>query len=136
MSSPLQDRIQQAYAQLDEQQKALSQVQGRVAAVRRTVTPKSRVVSVTVDGGGEIVEIKFPTKAYRTMASAELAQVLVDAAREARAQVRQAATAELQALLPASMPLLEALTRPVDIDELLDRAGSPPGTADRDRSAW
>jgi DNA-binding protein YbaB len=110
-------------------------MQGRVAAVRRTVIPKSRVVSVTVDGGGEIVEIKFPTKAYRTMASAEFAQVLMDAVGEARALAREAATAELQALLPAGMPVLDALTRPVDIDELFERAGSPPGTADRDRSA-
>jgi DNA-binding protein YbaB len=135
VSSPLHDRIERAYAQFEEQRKALSQMQGRVAAVRRTVIPKSRVVSVTVDGGGEIVEIKFPTKAYRTMASAEFAQVLMDAVGEARALAREAATAELQALLPAGMPVLDALTRPVDIDELFERAGSPPGTADRDRSA-
>jgi len=134
MSSPLHDRIEQAYAQFEEQKKMLGQLEGRVAAVRRTAGPKSRAVSVTVDGSGEIVDIKFPTKAYRTMAPAEFARVLIEAVRDARTQAKEAATAEFQALLPAGMPLLDALTRPVDIDELFQAAGAPPSPADRDRS--
>lgn len=135
MSSPLHDRIEQAFAQFEEQRTALSQLEGRVATVRRTASPKSRAVSVTVDGAGELVDIKFPTKAYRTMAPAELARVLIDAVRDARVQAREATAAELAMLLPAGMPLLDALSRPVDIDELLDSAGSPPDAADRDRTA-
>jgi DNA-binding protein YbaB len=130
----LHDRIEQAYMQFEEQRKALADLPGRVAAVRRTAGPKSRAVSVTVDGSGEIVEIKFPTKAYRTMAPAEFSQVLIEAIKDAQAQARVAATAELQALLPAGMPLLDSLTGPVDIDALLNEAGVQMG-ANRDGGA-
>lgn len=124
MTSPLQDRIEQAYAQIEEQKAAFGQVEGRVAAVRCTASPKSRVVTVTVDGSGDLVDIKFPSKAYRSMAPAEFARVLIDTIRDARGQARDAAAKELQSLLPAGLPILDALNGPVDVDALIGDLGS------------
>ncbi|MEV4759505.1 YbaB/EbfC family nucleoid-associated protein [Micromonospora sp. NPDC049559] len=120
MTSPLENRIEQAMAEFERHKASVADFEARVADSRTTVTTKNRALSVTVNAQGELVEVKFPTGAYRTMAPAELAGLLVDAVRDAQLQARQQAAQLLQALLPAGVPVLDMLTGPVDFDATMD----------------
>lgn len=120
MSNPLQDKIEQAFADLEHSQAAITAIQDELAAGSTTVTSKNRAVEVTVDGHGAVTEIKFPTKAYRTMAPAELGSLLVETLGEARRESEEAATNLMRTTLPDSGPLLAAFGGSTDFDTVLE----------------
>jgi DNA-binding protein YbaB len=122
MSSPLQNKIEQAYAEFEQQKVAISGFEREVAAAQTTVTAKNRAVSVTVDGRGDLVEIKFPTNLYRTMAPAELGSLLVETTKTARDQARESAADMFRGLVPAGVPVLDMLNGSVDFDEMMREA--------------
>ena len=90
------------------------------------------------------MEIKFPTNAYRTMASAELGQLLVETVKAVRDQAKAKALVELQGLFPAGLPLADVLNgSPADFEAALKDAmsvlngpgpGTPDASGDRDAS--
>lgn len=120
MSNPLQDRIEQAFAEFEHSQAALTAIQDELAANSTTVASKNRAVQVTVDGHGDVTEIKFPTKAYRTMAPAELGSLLVETLGEARREAVESATNLVRTTLPDSGPLLAAFGGSTDFDAVLE----------------
>jgi len=122
MTSPLQDRIDQAYAELQEQKLAVTEFERKIETAATTVTAKNRGLSVTVDGRGDLVEVKFLTKSYRTMAPTELGQLLVETIGAACTQAREEAASMFQEMLPAGMPLLDAFKGAVDADEMIREA--------------
>ncbi|MFI6763369.1 YbaB/EbfC family nucleoid-associated protein [Micromonospora sp. NPDC050417] len=128
MSSPLHDRFEQAFTEFEEQKVALSDFERKLAESSKTVTAKNRAVSVTVDGQGDLMELKFPTNAYRTMAPAELSSLLVETIREAREQARASTTEMLETYLPGGMASFDMLNNPIDFEEIL---GEALRTADR-----
>ena len=101
MSSPLENQIQKAFAELQEQHQALAGFQQEATATRTTVTTKNRAITVEVDAHGDLLEIKFPSKAYRAMAPAELGALLVATIADARDQARAKAAASLRAAVPS-----------------------------------
>ncbi|RKR86736.1 YbaB/EbfC DNA-binding family protein [Micromonospora pisi] len=122
MSSPLQNRIEQAFAEFEQQKIAISGIERKIEAAKTTVTAKNRAVTVTVDGRGDLVEVKFPTNAYRTMPPAELGSLLVETTKAAREQAREGAAELFQTILPAGMPILDMLNGSVDFDEMMSEA--------------
>ncbi|MGH3715660.1 MAG: YbaB/EbfC family nucleoid-associated protein [Micromonosporaceae bacterium] len=134
MSNPLQDKIEQAYADFERTQAAITTIQDELADGSTTVTSKNRAVQVTVDGHGDVSEIKFPTKAYRTMAPAELGSLLVTTLGEARREAVERATQLMRTTLPDTAPLLQAFGGSADfetvMEELAQMAGSPSRTAE------
>lgn len=128
MSNPLQDKIDQALADFERSQTAIESIREDLADSTTTVTAKNRAVEVTVDGQGEITEIKFPTKKYRTMAPAELGSLLVETLADARQQAVQRATNLMRTAMPNSRPLLDALGGDsADIDTLIEDLGRMAG---------
>ncbi|MGH3664208.1 MAG: YbaB/EbfC family nucleoid-associated protein [Micromonosporaceae bacterium] len=109
MSNPLQDRIDQVMADFERSQTAIDSIREELADSTTTVTAKNRAVEVTVDGQGEVTEITFPTKKYRSMAPAELGSLLVETLADARQQAVRRATTLMRTAMPNSGPLLEAL---------------------------
>ncbi|GAB1691052.1 YbaB/EbfC family nucleoid-associated protein [Krasilnikovia sp. M28-CT-15] len=63
----------------------LGRMQRDIADVTATVTGPRNAVGVTVDAHGDIVDLVFPTAAYRAMAPAELATLLRGVLSQARA---------------------------------------------------
>jgi DNA-binding protein YbaB len=116
MTSPLHNRVEQAMAEFEQQKAAVTEFERDISAARTTVTPKSRAVSVTVDGRGDLAELRFPTRAYRTMAPAELAGLLIDTIRDAQKEARDKAAQMFHSLMPAGSPVLDMLSGPVDFD--------------------
>ncbi|WP_436535629.1 YbaB/EbfC family nucleoid-associated protein [Actinoplanes sp. HUAS TT8] len=119
MTSPMQNRIEQAMAEFERHRAAMDGFEHRVAEASTTVTAKNRAVAVTVNGKGELSEIRFPVGTYRTMAPAELGRLLVDTIGEAQQQAREKAAQMFESLLPAGLPVLEMLSKPVDFDEAM-----------------
>ncbi|MEO3742080.1 YbaB/EbfC family nucleoid-associated protein [Plantactinospora sp. B5E13] len=119
MTSPLHDRIEQAYAEFERQKQAITEVRRELSTAQTTVTAKNRALTVTVDGRGDLVEIRFPTNSYRTMAPAELANLLMETVKTARDQARGRTANAFQTLLPTGLPLLDMLNGTADFDDLM-----------------
>jgi DNA-binding protein YbaB len=119
MSNPMQDKIEQAFADFERSQTAIAAIRDELADSTTTVTSKNRAVQVTVDGHGEVTEISFPTKKYRTMAPAEFGSLLVATLAEARQEAVERATNLVSAAMPNSAPLFETLGGSADLDTVM-----------------
>lgn len=121
MTTPLHNSIEQTYEELARQREALHDMQRRLAETGATVTSKNRAVSVTLDGQGNVIDIKFVTGAYRGMPPAELGTLLVATIAEARASVTGQVAEILEEMMPGSS-MLDVLNGDFDLDEMMDEA--------------
>lgn len=132
MTSPMHNRIEQAMADLERQREAVAGLQGELATAETVITPKNRAISITLDGQGELVDVRFPTSAYRTMAPAELGRLITDTVRQGRDEARHKAVQMFAALLPSGVPVMEMLNGPVDYDAVRDEITAAFREAQRD----
>lgn len=116
VSSPLQNRLEQAMAEFEEHKAKMAGFGAQLAQATTTITSKSRTLSITVNAQGETTEVKFLSGAYRTMAPAELGTLIAETTRAAQDEARRKAASLFAELLPAGMPVLDMLTGPVDFD--------------------
>ncbi|MET7424481.1 YbaB/EbfC family nucleoid-associated protein [Dactylosporangium sp. NPDC005555] len=138
MSTSWHEEIERAYAELDESQQAIAQVQHDMTGKQITVTSKNRAITVVTDAQGEVIDIKFNSRAYRSMPAAELSALLVETIGEARRQSLAELASMFSAVLPQSTPILDMLNGTVDMDEMLREAMRQipdlPGTPGAERS--
>jgi YbaB/EbfC DNA-binding family len=120
MSTPMNNDIERAYAQFEASKRAIGELRGQLRGGTTTATSRNRALTVTVDGHGELSEIKFLTRSYRIMPSIELAALLVETIGEARRLSLAKATEAFQAVLPAGLPLAELVGGDLDIGQLMD----------------
>jgi DNA-binding protein YbaB len=118
MTSSFQDQIERQQEQLRRAQADMAEVHHRLAAVQATATSKNREITVTVDSRGELVDIKFRTRAYRSMAGAELSKLLRDTIAAARRDAKDAVMDEFAKVLP-DMPIRELMTGDMDFGTLM-----------------
>jgi DNA-binding protein YbaB len=121
MTNPMHERFEQAMAEFEAKKAAITDFQQNMATAETTVTSKNRAVSATVDGRGEISAIKFVTTSYRTMAPAELANLLVETIRAAQTEAREKTYGMVEGLLPNRLPLREALSGSVNFEEAMNQ---------------
>ncbi|MFI7024257.1 YbaB/EbfC family nucleoid-associated protein [Micromonospora sp. NPDC049900] len=119
MPGPMQDQIEQAYAELAASQAAIADVQSRLDGSETSVTSKNRVITVTVNSRGDLVDIRFLSRSYRSMPSAELATLLVDTVGAARQQAQAAVAAAFAAVLPPGMPVLDMINGEADFESMM-----------------
>jgi DNA-binding protein YbaB len=119
MSSPLHNQIQQRLVELRERRQVMARIQQELAETQTTVASKNHAISVTVDSRGELADIRFRTNSYRTMAPAELAQLLMDTVKAARTEARAAVAEAFAPLLPAGTPLLDMMNGTVDFEAMM-----------------
>ncbi len=140
MTVPLHNQVEQAMARLRATQSALGSAQRELAETTTSSTSHNRAVTVTVDGHGEITAIAFPTAAYRSMASAELGDLMVETIREARQAATQTALDLFSPLLPKGSRLGQLFDGELDLDGMIGDAlrladvslpGGQPGPATR-----
>jgi DNA-binding protein YbaB len=110
-----------AFAAFEEQKRAVADFEKAVAESETTVTAKNHAITVTVDGRGELTDVKFPTNAYRKMAPAELSSLLVETVTAARDQARKGLNELLETIVPTGMAA-DFLTNSVDVEGMLDEA--------------
>ncbi|XVS67709.1 YbaB/EbfC family nucleoid-associated protein [Actinosynnema sp. CA-299493] len=105
MSTPHTEQLDQLLAQFQEQQRALVETQRKLREIRATATAPRNVVAVTVGHGGLVIDVKFPTAAYKRMPPAELSAALVSTITEAQ---RKAATEAAELIAPQLPPGMDA----------------------------
>ncbi|MEV4759973.1 YbaB/EbfC family nucleoid-associated protein [Micromonospora sp. NPDC049559] len=123
MTGPVHGMLEQTFAAFEEQKRVVTEFEEMVAESQTTVTAKNRTLVVTVDGRGDLTDVKFPTSSYRKMAPAELSSLLVETITSARNQARASMNEFLETLLPSGMAA-DFLQNAVDVDEILNEAVS------------
>jgi DNA-binding protein YbaB len=123
--APDADDLAAALNTYHRRREGLSRLPAAMAAVRATATAPRQVVSVTVGGRGEVVDIKFPSTAYRNLPPAELSAVILRTIEKAREQALEAAAEVLDPLLPAALSARDLLSGTADLDRLMEREARP-----------
>ncbi|MBF9072570.1 YbaB/EbfC family nucleoid-associated protein [Streptacidiphilus fuscans] len=80
-------RVREAMARLAERRAKLQEMRREYLETTAEVTSKDRMVTAKVGAQGQVVSLTFHTKAYQSMAPAELASALTDLLNRARADV-------------------------------------------------
>jgi DNA-binding protein YbaB len=99
---------------------ASEQARRRASEARTTVEDKERLLSATVGGHGELRELTFHGTAYRELAPAELANLIVTTVRQARDRAQQTALAGSAKLTGDLSRLSDTAHRAKSFDELID----------------
>jgi DNA-binding protein YbaB len=138
MSGSWHDEIARAYADLEQSQQAITQAQHDLAGRRTTVRSRNRALSVVVDAQGDVVDITFHSRGYRSMPAAELSALLVETISEARRQAIAEVASVFSTILPEAVPIMDMINGTADIDEMISQAMRQvpdlPGTPGAERS--
>lgn len=121
MSSPYDEAINQMMADYQRQLENLTEHQRRMSEITGTAASQRKSVSVTVGSQGQILELKFPTDAYREMAPMELANVIAETFNAARAQVQKQQQELMTANAPTGMDLSKMFGPDSDLGKVLPR---------------
>lgn len=70
----------------EQEQAKLADFQRKLSETTTVVESKNHMITVTLDGNGELSDLKFNTTAYRSMAPAELAAAITEVLQQARQQ--------------------------------------------------
>ncbi|MFI9387386.1 YbaB/EbfC family nucleoid-associated protein [Kutzneria sp. NPDC052558] len=121
MSSPYDEAINQMMSDYHRQLEQLTEYQRRMSEITGTAASQRKSVSVTVGAHGQIVELKFPTDAYREMAPMELANVITETFNAARQQVTKQQQELMAANAPQGLDLSQLFGPDSDLGKVLPR---------------
>ncbi|MFF7391176.1 YbaB/EbfC family nucleoid-associated protein [Streptomyces scabiei] len=76
-------------AHLEETQNAVARAKEQLRTASATARSRDRSVEVVVDAQGHLSEMKFLDGKYRTMGAAQLSASVIEAARQAQAEMAQ-----------------------------------------------
>ncbi len=110
MTSGFESAINDAMAELEKQRTDLARLSQGFNEITGDATSKRRQVSAIVDASGDIVELKFHGTGYRNLPPAELAGIIVDTIRTARAAAQERLWEELGDVLPEGAEWAEAIS--------------------------
>jgi DNA-binding protein YbaB len=108
---------------------SLSDLKTRIAAAREELavrrvseTSKDHLVTATIGAGGALVDLKFNTTAYRSMAPAELASVVRETVERARGRMQRELLEAVQPLMPGRVRMRDVAEGRLSVEEFLDEA--------------
>jgi DNA-binding protein YbaB len=119
MTSPYEETLNEALAAYKHQQEQLTETREKLSTVTNTVTSARQVVTATVGRHGEVLSLAFPSSAYKRMAPAELASVIVKTIQDARAKSLEVSAGLLAPMLPAGFSAEDMLNGKVDLQSML-----------------
>jgi DNA-binding protein YbaB len=114
MANPFQDTLNELMAEYDKARDDLTKMQKTVQATSGKARSKNRMLSVEVDGRGDITELKFHNQTWRTMAPGELCKLIVQTIKEAQENARKEAYSSMSSLLPAGVDVSELVSGNID----------------------
>lgn len=126
MSSPYDAAIDELMADYHRQLDQLNDNHRRMREITGSATSQRQSVKVTVGAQGEIVELKFPTDAYKRMAPVELANVIMETVAVARQQVSEQVAQAVQATAPPGIDLAALFGPDSDLGKVLPRNPAMP----------
>jgi DNA-binding protein YbaB len=111
-----------AITELRRQQERLQAVRSQLREVKTKVRSKDGMITVTLDGSGEVSSIAFNTAKFRRMAPAELGAALVETIGQARAQSREQMVNAYRPFIPAGVGLDDLFTGKGNLNRVFDDA--------------
>lgn len=131
-----EELLAQMRSALDQVRGASDRARQRARQSRTTAQDKERLLTVTVGGQGELVELAFNGDAYQDLAPAELADLIVKTTASARQEAQRKAMAAVTAL-GLDLGRLDAAARGArSVDELVESiVGAVTGAGDRRRTS-
>jgi hypothetical protein len=132
MASPYEKMLEDALGAYQRQRERLTDVKEKMDSLTSTATSARREVTATVGRTGELTELSFPTSAYKRMAPAELASVIVRTISEARQASIAASAEELAPMLPPGFSAQDMMSGKVDVRALI--AARVPGLEEGNRT--
>ena len=127
--------LDRAVAAFEEKQRDLDEFQKKLDAASVSVDSQKKVVTVTVDGHGEISDLKFNNTAYRSMAPAELTTMLLDTIRRARAKSLEQVQELMGDDLVPGLDIAELNSGHADLGGVLGKLAEPALERVRDANA-
>lgn len=121
----LNDETKQLMQTYRQQWGKLQDVQAKMRELSCSATAPRRVVSVTVGYGGVVSDITFPTSAYKRMAPAELAGVILSTMQEAQEQARSEMADLVSPGFPSRLDVKALMKGDVDLQSLLPETPRP-----------
>lgn len=121
MSSPYDEAINEMMADYHRQLEKITEHQKQMQEITGTAASQRKSVSVTVGPQGQIIELKFPTDAYRDMAPMELATVIMETFNAARGQVLKRQQELMAANAPAGLDLSNLFGPDSELGKVLPR---------------
>ena len=88
MTSAFESALNDMMSQMDKQRDDLVRLQQSVSDLSVTTRSKRRQVSVTVNGSGDVTDLKFHGQTYQNLPPNELAKIILDTISDAKRQVR------------------------------------------------
>ncbi|MBT0770185.1 YbaB/EbfC family nucleoid-associated protein [Kineosporia sp. J2-2] len=125
MSSP--EELEQAAAELREQRDLIGRAGAQVAAVTSTTTSRDRMITVTIDGQGQLTGLKLSGTRWQKLAAPDLCAKIVETARAAHEEATRKSMAAFMEFVPSSLG--GVMGGGVDLDQMLSealRAGDEP----------
>jgi DNA-binding protein YbaB len=121
MSTNHDEQLERLLATYRDQVAGLADTQARLAAISCSATAPRQTVTATVGNQGEILDLKFPTDAYKRMAPKELSNAILTTIREAREKSLAEAAAILAPMLPDGMDAHQIVSGKADLRSLMPR---------------
>ena len=122
MSAPMDDQLEAALADLRAQREKINGFRATTADRKISATSQNRMVSVTVDSQGKLVDLALKGNRYRQLPPAELSALIVQTVREAQDTASKETMAAALALLPEGFGIPGARRRKRDLDEMIEDA--------------
>ncbi|MFI5620554.1 YbaB/EbfC family nucleoid-associated protein [Streptomyces sp. NPDC051567] len=122
MAIDFESILKDAMSALHDQRDKMLAAKHELDAATASATSKDHMVSVTVGPQGQVVSMTFHTKAYQSMAPAELAAALVTVLNEARARMGSQVIERIKGFEDFGGHLRSVtglVGTPVEMDELL-----------------
>lgn len=119
MPTDYTEQIAEALAQVREQQEQMAKAAAELRAATASATSKDRLVTAKVGPQGQVLSLTFHTTAYRAMAPAELAAILVDTLNRARADIGERVTQSMKSFAGLGEALRSSLVGGSELDEVL-----------------
>jgi DNA-binding protein YbaB len=112
----------EATAEMRRQQERLRAVSSQLQEVKTKITSKDGMITLTLDGRGEVSSIAFNTVKFRRMAPAELGAALVEVIGQARSQAREQVMKAYRPFIPNGLGMDDFLSGKGDPSRILDDA--------------
>lgn len=113
------DELEGILAEFQSKRDELFGLQERMSAVSASQVAPRNVVSVTVGQQSDVLEVKFPGRAYKNMTPGELGKVVTETIRKAQEQVREQVAELIAPMLPGGIPVKDLLAGRVSADSVL-----------------
>ncbi|MBP2324406.1 hypothetical protein JOF56_004791 [Kibdelosporangium banguiense] len=94
------------------------EIDRRLAEMAVSATAPRQIVTITVGQYGQVIDVQFPSGAYRTLPPADLASALIQTLRKAQARAREEVAILMAPMTPPHFDATGAqLTAPTQPDE-------------------